>query len=181
LLTSWGVKDLASLNEHIKSDRSLYATSGQQLVDLYNNYVQQMEPEQPKLFGRLPKSKLVAIPMEASRSKNAVPADYTEGTADGSRPGHINVNEWDPEHRLLLNVEAIAYHEGIPGHHLQRRPPGKRNVASYPTGCRLPVSTKSIGRANRWWNTSIAIPPWTSPTFRAKWTATCTSQIHMGT
>jgi uncharacterized protein (DUF885 family) len=78
-----------------------------------------MEPELPKLFGRLPKAKLVAIPMEASRSQNAVPADYMEGTADGSRPGHINVNEWDPTHRLLLNVEAIAYHEGIPGHHLQ--------------------------------------------------------------
>jgi uncharacterized protein (DUF885 family) len=57
--------------------------------------------------------------MEASRSKDAVPADYTDGTADGSRPGHINVNEWDPEHRLTLNIEAIAYHEGIPGHHLQ--------------------------------------------------------------
>jgi uncharacterized protein (DUF885 family) len=114
-----GFKDLSSLNEHIKNDHSLYATSGQQLLDLYSNYVQQMEPELPKLFGRLPKSRLVAIPMEASRAKNAVPADYTEGTADGSRPGHINVNEWDPEHRLLLNVEAIAYHEGIPGHHLQ--------------------------------------------------------------
>lgn len=114
-----GFKDLASLNEHIKSDRSLYATSGQQLLDLYSNYIREMEPELTKLFGRLPRSKLVAIPMEAARSKNAVPADYAEGTADGSRPGHINVNEWDPEHRLLLNVEAIAYHEGIPGHHLQ--------------------------------------------------------------
>jgi uncharacterized protein (DUF885 family) len=78
-----------------------------------------MDPKLQQLFGRLPKSKLVAIPMEAARAKNAVPADYTSGTADGSRPGHINVNEYDPEHRLLLNVEAIAYHEGIPGHHLQ--------------------------------------------------------------
>jgi uncharacterized protein (DUF885 family) len=114
-----GFNDLASLNQHIKNDRRLYANSGQQLLDLYGNYIREMKPELPKLFGRLPKSDLVAIPMEASRSKNAVPADYTEGTADGSRPGHINVNEWDPEHRLLLNVEAIAYHEGIPGHHLQ--------------------------------------------------------------
>jgi uncharacterized protein (DUF885 family) len=114
-----GFKDLASLNDHIKNERRFYATSGQQLLDLYSNYVRDMEPELPKLFGHLPKSKLVAIPMEASRSKNAVPADYSTGTADGSRPGHINVNEWDPEHRLLLNVEAIAYHEGIPGHHLQ--------------------------------------------------------------
>jgi uncharacterized protein (DUF885 family) len=114
-----GFKDLASLNDHIKNERRFYATSGQQLLELYTNYARDMEPELPKLFGRLPKSKLTVIPMAASVSKNAVPADYTEGTADGSRPGHINVNESDPEHRLVLNVEAIAYHEGIPGHHLQ--------------------------------------------------------------
>jgi uncharacterized protein (DUF885 family) len=114
-----GFKDLASLNEHIKNDRRFYATSGQQVLDLYAGYAQGMEPELPKLFGHLPKSKLTAIPMEASRAKNAVPADYSSGTPDGSRPGHINVNEWDPEHRLTLNIEAIAYHEGIPGHHLQ--------------------------------------------------------------
>jgi uncharacterized protein (DUF885 family) len=114
-----GFKDLASLNDHIRNERRFYATSGQQLLDLYTNYVRDMEPLLPKLFGHLPKSKLAVIPMGASRSKNAVPADYTDGAADGSRPGHINVNEWDPEHRLVLNVEAIAYHEGIPGHHLQ--------------------------------------------------------------
>jgi len=114
-----GFKDLASLNDHIKNERRFYATSGQQVLDLYTNYARGMEPELPKLFGHLPKSKLVVIPMEASRAKNAVPADYSNGTADGSRPGHINVNEWDPEHRLVLNIEAIAYHEGIPGHHLQ--------------------------------------------------------------
>jgi len=114
-----GFKDLASLNSHIKKERRFYATSGQQVLDLYAKYVREIEPELPKLFGVLPKSKLTVIPMEASRSKDAVPADYTDGTADGSRPGHINVNEWDPEHRLLLNVEAITYHEGVPGHHLQ--------------------------------------------------------------
>jgi len=115
----FGFKDLASFNQHIKNDRKLYATSGQQLLDLYAKYVRDMEPKLPQLFGRLPKAKLVAIQMEPARAKNAVPADYTPGTADGSRPGHINVNEYNPEHRLLLNVEAIAYHEGIPGHHLQ--------------------------------------------------------------
>ncbi|HWH60412.1 MAG TPA: DUF885 domain-containing protein [Terriglobales bacterium] len=115
----FGFNDLASFNEHIKNDRKLYATSGQQLLDLYAKYVHEMEPELPKYFGHLPKAKLAAIPMAPAREKNAVPADYTPGTADGSRPGHINVNEYDPEHRLLLNVEAIAYHEGIPGHHLQ--------------------------------------------------------------
>jgi uncharacterized protein (DUF885 family) len=114
-----GFRDLASLNDHIKNDRRFYATSGQQVLDLYASYARDMEPDLPKLFGHLPKSKLTVIPMEDSRSKNAVPADYSDGTPDGSRPGHINVNEWDPEHRLTLNIEAIAYHEGIPGHHLQ--------------------------------------------------------------
>jgi uncharacterized protein (DUF885 family) len=114
-----GFKDLATFNEHIKNDRKFYATSSQQVLDLYAGYVRNMEPELPKLFGRLPKARLEAIPMEASRAKNSVPADYSIGASDGSRPGHINVNEYDPEHRLTLNIEAIAYHEGIPGHHLQ--------------------------------------------------------------
>jgi uncharacterized protein (DUF885 family) len=114
-----GFSDVGALNRHIKNERRFYATSGKQLLDLYSKYVREMEPELPKLFGRLPKAELAVIPMDVSRSKNAVPADYMEGTTDGSRPGHINVNEWDPSHRLLLNVEAIAYHEGIPGHHLQ--------------------------------------------------------------
>jgi len=114
-----GFKDVASINDHIKNERRFHASTGQQLLGLYANYVHQMEPELPKIFGRLPKSKLAVIPMDVARSKNAVPADYTDGAEDGSRPGHINVNEWDPEHRLMLNVEAIAYHEGIPGHHLQ--------------------------------------------------------------
>jgi uncharacterized protein (DUF885 family) len=114
-----GFKDLASLNDHIKKDRKLYATSGQQLLDLYSHYARQMEPELPKLFAHLPKNKLIVIPMDSFRAKDAVPADYSPGAGDGSRPGRINVNEYDPASRLLLNVEAIAYHEGVPGHHLQ--------------------------------------------------------------
>ena len=115
----FGFKDLASFNQHIKDDRTLYAASGQQVLDIYAKYARDIEPELPQLFGHLPKAKLVAIPMEASRSQAGTPADYSPGTPDGSRPGRINVNQWDPEHRLLLNVEAIAYHEGVPGHHLQ--------------------------------------------------------------
>jgi uncharacterized protein (DUF885 family) len=114
-----GFSDLASLNTHIKADRSLYASSGEQLVDLYTRYTRQMEAALPKLFGRLPKNKLAIIPMDPFRAPNEVPADYTPGAEDGSRAGRINVNKYDPEHRLLLNVEAIAYHEGVPGHHLQ--------------------------------------------------------------
>ena len=114
-----GYHDLPSFNEHIRKDPKLYGISGEQLLGLYKHYTDQMYAKLPQLFGRLPKNKLEVVPMEAFRAANAVPADYSIGAGDGSRPGRINVNEYDPSHRLLLNVEAIAYHEGIPGHHLQ--------------------------------------------------------------
>jgi len=116
---SQGFSDLKSFNEHIRQDPKLHGTSGQQIFDLYQHYTDQMYTKLPQLFGRLPKNKLEVIPMEAYRAPNAVPADYSPGAGNGVRPGRINVNEYDPEHRLLLNVEAIAYHEGVPGHHLQ--------------------------------------------------------------
>jgi uncharacterized protein (DUF885 family) len=111
--------DLASFNQHIHDDHALYGVSGEQVLALYQKYADQMYAKLPRYFGRLPKNKLVVTPMEAFRAPHSYPADYSIGAGDGSRPGHINVNEYDPTHRLLLNVEAIAYHEGIPGHHLQ--------------------------------------------------------------
>ena len=114
-----GFSDLKSFNEHIRQDPKLHAKSGQQLFDLYTHYRDQMYGKLPELFGGLPKNKLEVVPMEAYRSASAPPADYSIGAGDGSRPGRINVNEYAPEKRLLLNVEAIAYHEGVPGHHLQ--------------------------------------------------------------
>lgn len=114
-----GFSDLKSFNAHLKQDPNLRAKSGQQLLDLYTQYRDQMYEKLPQIFGRLPKNKLAVVPMESFRSADSVPADYSDGAGDGSRPGRINVNEYAPEKRLLLNVEAIAYHEGVPGHHLQ--------------------------------------------------------------
>jgi uncharacterized protein (DUF885 family) len=114
-----GFKDIASLNEHIHADHSLYATSSQQVLGLYQKYADQMYAKLPQLFGTLPKNKLIVVPMEEFREKAGVPADYTSGSPLTGRPGRINVNMYDPEHRLTLNIEAIAYHEGVPGHHLQ--------------------------------------------------------------
>jgi uncharacterized protein (DUF885 family) len=116
---SQGFDDLKSFNQQIMRDPQLHAKSGQQLLELYTHYRDQMYEKLPQLFGRLPKNKLDVVPMEEFRSASAPPADYSPGAGDGSRPGRINVNEYAPEKRLLLNVEAIGYHEGVPGHHLQ--------------------------------------------------------------
>ncbi len=114
-----GYRDLKTFNAHIFADKHLHGTSGEQILGLYARYTDQMYAKLPQYFGRLPKNKLSVVPMDAYRAPNAVPADYSPGAGDGSRPGRINVNEFQPSKRLLLNVEAIAYHEGIPGHHLQ--------------------------------------------------------------
>lgn len=119
LAESLGYHDLKSFNEHIRTDPDLYGKSGPQIFDLYKHYTDQMYAKLPQLFGHLPKNRLEVVRMEAYRAPEAPPADYSPGAGDGSRPGRINVDEYDPTHRLLLNVEAIAYHEGIPGHHLQ--------------------------------------------------------------
>ena len=114
-----GYNDLPRFNEHIRKDPQLFASSGEQLLNLYTRYTERMYARLPQLFGHLPKTRLEVVPMEAFRAADSVPADYSIGAGDGSRPGRINVNQFDPRHRLMLNVEAIAYHEGIPGHHLQ--------------------------------------------------------------
>ena len=119
LARSLGYQNIAVFNAHIQQDPTLHGKSGQQILDLYQHYVDEMYAKLPQLFGHLPATKLEVVPMEAYRAPNAVPADYSPGSAKGERPGRINVNEYDPTRRLLLNVEAIAYHEGIPGHHIQ--------------------------------------------------------------
>jgi uncharacterized protein (DUF885 family) len=114
-----GYHDLKTFTAFIKSNKRFYATSAEQIVDLYRNYLGQMRTEMPKLFSHMPRAQLEVKAMEAFRAKDAAPADYTPGSQDGKRAARINVNTWDPTHRLLLNIEATSYHEGIPGHHQQ--------------------------------------------------------------
>ncbi len=114
-----GFKDLKSFRESVKANPKLYAQSREQILDLYRKYTAQMKPELPKLFGRLPNADLIVMPVEAFREKDAPGAQYVPGTPDGSRPGHVEVNTSEPEKRMVISIESTAYHEGVPGHHLQ--------------------------------------------------------------
>jgi uncharacterized protein (DUF885 family) len=58
-------------------------------------------------------------PTEAFREKDASGAEYQPGAPDGSRPGRVRVNTSTPTKRLYIDMESTAYHEGVPGHHLQ--------------------------------------------------------------
>jgi uncharacterized protein (DUF885 family) len=114
-----GYKDRKSFNAAIAQDPKLHGHSRQQILDLYRKYIDQMSPKLPDLFGRLPKAKLEVMPVEEFREKEASAASYVQGTPDGSRPGHVMVNTSDFEKRNLWDIETTAYHEGVPGHHMQ--------------------------------------------------------------
>jgi uncharacterized protein (DUF885 family) len=114
-----GFADLKALNASIEKNPKLHAQSRQQILDLYKGYIDQMWPKLPQLFGRLPKAKLEVLPVEAFREKEASDAAYDTGSPDGSRPGRVWVNTGEPQSRKIITAEDTAYHEGVPGHHLQ--------------------------------------------------------------
>ena len=74
----------------------------------------------PMWFGVLPKAPLVVKAVEPFREKSAGKAFYQSPAPDGSRPGTYYVNLYDMADMPLFEVEALFYHEGVPGHHLQR-------------------------------------------------------------
>jgi uncharacterized protein (DUF885 family) len=113
-----GFKDLQSFKESLKTNPAVHAKSRQQILDEYQTYTDQMWKRLPELFGRLPKAKLEILPVETFREKTAS-TSYTQGTPDGSRPGHVFVNTYDYQNQLTINNEDTAYHEGVPGHHMQ--------------------------------------------------------------
>jgi uncharacterized protein (DUF885 family) len=114
-----GYADIAALRAAIVANPKLHPTSRDALLDVYRTDIDHMRPKLPELFGRLPRAPLTVEAVPAYIEKDQAPAYYDEGTPDGSRPGTVFVNTYDFEHRSLANVESIAYHEGLPGHHLQ--------------------------------------------------------------
>jgi uncharacterized protein (DUF885 family) len=113
-----GYKDLKSFGAAIKADPKLHPKSRQEIVDLYTKYIDTMYTKLPGLFGHLPKGHLDVMPIEEFREKKTS-THYLPGTPDGSRKAHVMVNTYDFANRTTLDFETTAYHEGVPGHHLQ--------------------------------------------------------------
>jgi uncharacterized protein (DUF885 family) len=114
-----GFKDLASFRASLKTNPKLHPASADALVAAYKSYLGPMQARLPQLFGTLPKAPFEVATVPDYAAKTSAPAYYEEGTPDGSRPGRLFVDTYDAADRNLYSVESIAYHEGIPGHHLQ--------------------------------------------------------------
>jgi uncharacterized protein (DUF885 family) len=114
-----GFQDLKSFQATLPTNPKLHPQSSDQLMSTYRGYLDQMKPKLPELFGRLPKAPLILEQVPTFMEKDQTQAYYYPGTPDGKRPGKVYVNFYNLKERSLVNVEAVAYHEGVPGHHLQ--------------------------------------------------------------
>lgn len=114
-----GFQDLKSFRASLKNNPKLHPASAQALLDAYQGYLKPMQAKLPQLFGRLPKAPFEVLPVPDYLAKTSAPAYYEPGSPDGSRPGRLFIDTYDATNRNLYSVEDIAYHEGIPGHHLQ--------------------------------------------------------------
>jgi uncharacterized protein (DUF885 family) len=112
-----GFADLASFRTSLETNLKYKPASAEQIVDVFRQYVTQMQPKLPELFGFIPGQPVTVEAMPAFQAANAT--HYQTGTPDGKRPGRIVVAVSNFAHRSLIDDEATAYHEGIPGHHMQ--------------------------------------------------------------
>ena len=114
-----GFADMKSFRASLKTNPKLHPASREALLGAYRSYLTPMQAKLPQLFGRLPKAPFEVAAVPDFLEKTSAPAYYEAGTPDGSRPGRLRIDTFNATDRNLYAVEAIAYHEGIPGHHLQ--------------------------------------------------------------
>ena len=112
-----GFADLAAFRASLKTNPKYKPTSADQILDDFRRYIAQMEPKLPQLFTLLPKSPVTVEAIPAFQA--AAATHYVTGTPDGKRPGRVVVATSNFAERSLVDDEAIAYHEGVPGHHMQ--------------------------------------------------------------
>ncbi len=106
--------------EFTRTDDRFFYTSREDYLRDAQAKLDAMEEKLPQYFGVLPKAPMIIKPVEAFREKSAGKAFYQSPAPDGSRPGTYYVNLYNLRDMSKNELEALAYHEGFPGHHLQR-------------------------------------------------------------
>ena len=115
--------DLQAFMQFMKTDKQFYypntAEGKQRYLDEATALIDNMKTRLDELFIVKPKAGLKVKAVEAFREKAAGKAFYQQPAPDGSRPGIYYANLYDMEAMPTYQMEALAYHEGIPGHHMQ--------------------------------------------------------------
>lgn len=104
---------------YVKGKRELYPRSAEEIMQGYRDILARMDTMLPDYFGRLPRATYDLREIETYREQAAPAAYYYPPPGDFSRPGYFYVNTYNPEQRPTFDMEALACHEAVPGHHLQ--------------------------------------------------------------
>jgi uncharacterized protein (DUF885 family) len=114
-----GTTDLASTLERLGGDPALHFATREEILAVAEASLARANAAIPDWFGRLPKAACEVVPMPPHEEKHSTIAYYRDPAHDGSRPGQYYVNTYAPETRPRYEAEALAFHESVPGHHLQ--------------------------------------------------------------
>lgn len=115
--------NLQAFFDFMREDKQFYYANDAAGKEAYRvkavKIIDDMKLELDKLFKTKPKADIVVKPVEAFREKSAGGAFYEDPAIDGSRPGRYYINLYNMADQAIYQMEALAYHEGIPGHHMQ--------------------------------------------------------------
>ncbi|MEP6808208.1 MAG: DUF885 domain-containing protein [Chloroflexota bacterium] len=114
-----GTRDLPATLAALRGDPSVHFASGEEIVAVAEASLARANEAIPAWFGRLPQARCEVVRMQPHEEQHATIAYYREPPQDGSRPGRYYINTYGPETRPRYEAEALAFHEAVPGHHLQ--------------------------------------------------------------
>lgn len=114
-----GTAGLAATRERLRRDPALHFSTSAEVFEVAERSLARAEAAIDAWFGILPQARCTVIEMSALEAPHSTIAYYREPAADGSRPGSYVINTHAPETRPRYEAEALAFHEAIPGHHLQ--------------------------------------------------------------
>jgi uncharacterized protein (DUF885 family) len=111
--------DLETIHRLLREDPALHFTTRDEVQAKAEEALRRAEKAAPEWFGFLPQARCRVVRMEPHEEKNSTIAYYFQPAADGSRPGSYYINTYAPATRPRYEAEALAFHEAVPGHHLQ--------------------------------------------------------------
>ena len=115
----FGTKDVAEIQRRLREDPALHFTTRDEVEAAAADALARARAAIPRWFGRLPVADCVVTRIGAHEEQETTIAYYNEPAADGSHPGRYFINTWAPETRPRYEAQVLAFHESIPGHHLQ--------------------------------------------------------------
>jgi uncharacterized protein (DUF885 family) len=114
-----GTPDLPATLAALRGDPSVHFTSADEIVAVAERSLARAVDAIPTWFGRLPQARCEVVRMQPHEEQHSTIAYYREPSQDGLRPGRYYINTYAPETRPRYEAEALAFHEAVPGHHLQ--------------------------------------------------------------